>query len=173
MANAFASSVEPRYPARYAQALDRPAATIPTDAAARFVALFEAIDQPGIGDRVDALYATDVYFSDTLFETQNVRALRRHFERIQGSGTRIDVDLDDAIGRGTDLYLRWRMQFTFKVGGRDKVSRTIGMSLLRFDETGRIRFQQDFWDSTEGFYRHLPGVGWVIDTVAARMNEEH
>jgi len=153
-------------------ALEQPAAPIPTDAAARFVAFYESLDQPAVDARFDALYAPDVYFSDTLYQTNDGAALRRHFERIQKSGTRIEVALDDTLANGTDLYLRWRMTFVFEIAGSEKVSRTIGMSLLRFDESGRIRFHQDFWDSAEGFYRHLPGLGWAIDSIAARMMED-
>ena len=30
------------------------------------------------------------------------------------------------------------------------------MTQLRFDDSGRIRFHQDFWDSSEGVYRRIP-----------------
>ena len=54
------------------------------------------------------------------------------------------------------------------MGGESRASDTIGMTLLRFDDAGRVRFHQDFWDSTEGFYRHVPVLGWVLERVRLR-----
>jgi hypothetical protein len=142
---------------------------IPSGAAERFSAFFEAVPEPGVRGRVEALYAPDAYFSDTLFLTEEREALVAHFERLQRNDVRIAVIIDDAIEHDDELFLRWRMRFTFDVGGRPRESETIGMTQLRFDRDGRVRFHQDFWDSTEGFYRHLPVVGSVIRSIGARM----
>lgn len=164
-------SSEPRYPERYEQALDGVAAApVPSGAAQRFVDFFTSIQQPDVAARVAALYGDPVYFSDTLFVTEDRAALTRHFERLAGRGTRIRVDLDDTVVSGADLYLRWRMSVTFPDGGTE--ARTIGMTQLRFDDSGRIRFHQDFWDSSEGVYRHIPILGWAIGTVEARIAKE-
>jgi hypothetical protein len=172
LVGACSSNSEPRYPARYKQALDTVgAAPVPDQAAQRFVAFFTSIDQPGVAARVDALYAKPVYFSDTLFVTEDRDALTRHFERLSRRGTHIEVDLDDAVISGTDLYLRWRMRVALPNGAEQ--SRTIGMTQLRFDESGRISFQQDFWDSAEGVYRQIPVLGWIIGQVENRITEEH
>jgi hypothetical protein len=164
---------EARYPERYPNALAAVAAApVPASAAHRFAQFFESVDQPDVAARVDALYGDDVYFSDTLFVTEDRAALTRHFQRLNGSGAHIDVDVDDAVISGVNLYLRWRMRVTFPTDRVAPRSQTIGMTQLRFDESGRIRFQQDFWDSTEGFYRQLPILGWAIGRVEARMNAE-
>jgi len=158
-----------RYPARYeAAALVHPGAPVPGDAATRFATFFTTLHEPGIGARVEALYAPDVYFSDTLFVCQDRDPLRAHFERLQASGRRVTVAIDDAITSGTTLYVRWRMSFPLNAAGT-RQSETIGMTMLRYDANQHIVFQQDFWDSTEGVYRHLPVLGWGIDAVAARL----
>jgi hypothetical protein len=46
------------------------------------------------------------------------------------------------------------------------------MTQLRFDDSGRIRFHQDFWDSSEGVYRRIPMLGWAIGTVETRITKE-
>ena len=167
------STGESRYPLRYQEALvAASAAPVPAEAAQRFAGFFESIDQPDVAARIDALYGDDVYFSDTLFVTEDRAALARHFERLNGSGAHIDVDVDDAVISGANLYLRWRMRVTFPNDGVTPRTQTIGMTQLRFDDSGRIGFQQDFWDSSEGFYRHLPVLGWAIGRVEARMSAE-
>lgn len=164
---------EVRYPLRYQNALVAVAsAPVPAEAAQRFAGFFESVDQPDVAARVDALYGDTVYFSDTLFVTEDRAALARHFERLNGTGAHIDVDVDDAVISGANLYLRWRMRVTFPNDRVTPRTQTIGMTQLRFDESGRIGFQQDFWDSTEGFYRQLPVLGWAIGRVEARMTAE-
>jgi hypothetical protein len=168
-----ADGEQPRYPARQVQALQNlPAAMVPEQAAQRFVAFFTAIDQPGIAQRVAALYSPTLYFSDTLFATDDHDALARHFERLHGRGIHIDVDLDDAVISGRDLYLRWRMRVSDPARSDRPPIETLGMTQLRFDASGKVLFQQDYWDSTEGVYRHIPGIGWVIDLIAAQISKE-
>lgn len=161
------------YPQQYPDALAATAQdavdAIPADAAERFAAFFESVHEVDVRPRVEALYAPNAYFSDTLFLARERESLVAHFERIQRSGTRIDVDVDDLVVSGSDLYLRWRMTFTFNVAGSERVSETIGMTQLRFDRDGRIRFHQDFWDSAQGFYQHVPVLGAAIRSVARRM----
>jgi hypothetical protein len=171
--SACTSSLKDPYPQRYPTALAASAsdtvATIPSDAAARFAAFFEAVHEENVQSRVESLYAANAYFSDTLFLAQDREALVAHFERLQRSQARIDVEIDDQVVSGSDLYLRWRMTFTFEIGGREKTSTTIGMTQLRFDRDGHIRFHQDFWDSAQGFYQHVPVLGAAIRSVAGRM----
>jgi hypothetical protein len=168
-----ANDEQPRYPARQVQALQQlPAAVVPELAAQRFVAFFTAIDQPGVAQRVAALYSPTLHFSDTLFVTDDHDALARHFQRLHERGVHIDIDLDDAVTSGRDLYLRWRMRVSYPARGDSSPDETIGMTQLRFDESGKVLFQQDYWDSAEGVYRHIPGIGWVIDLVAAQISKE-
>lgn len=169
-ASACTGTSDLRYPERYAAAVaTTQGAAVPADAVARFTDFFERMHEPDIAARVRDLYAPSVYFSDTLFTTEDVDQLVRHFERLQRSGARLTISVDDASVSGINLYLRWRLSFDFEVAGRARTSTTIGMTLLQFDDSERIRFHQDFWDSTEGFYRHVPVLGSALDAVQSRM----
>jgi hypothetical protein len=68
------------------------------------------------------------------------------------------------------VYLRWSMRMQFRAAGRDVDSLSVGITQLRFDEAGQIVLQQDYWDSAEGFYRHLPVVGGLIGWIGRRMH---
>jgi integrase len=169
-ASACSSETEVRYPARYEAAIQTTqGAAVPADAVSRFTNFFERMHEPDIDARVEDLYAPSAYFSDTLFITERRDQLIRHFERLQNSGARLTINIDDAAVSGFNLYLRWRMSFDFDVIGHERTSATIGMTLLQFDADGRIRFHQDFWDSTEGFYRHVPVLRGALDAVQRQM----
>jgi hypothetical protein len=163
----------PDYPVAYHRALQTmtPAA-LPADAADRFAALYEQVDQPGYEARTRAFYAPRLYFNDTLTTLDSADQLVAHLGRMHDSGVRIDVEIEEALTNGRDLYLRWSMVAAISVLGRPRTSSTIGFSHLRFDTDGRVILQQDFWDPVQGLYRHVPMLGGAIDSVRKRFDPE-
>lgn len=163
----------PPYAERYAAALDRyPGVEQPTATqVAAFVAFFSSHDRQDAPPAED-LYAQDLYFSDTLLTTERHERVIAHLERMREGAGELSVDVLDQVVDGPDVYLIWRMHATFTPVRKSVESDTIGMTHLRFDEDGRIVLQQDFWDSAEGFYRHLPVVGALVGTVAGRFADD-
>ena len=53
----------------------------------------------------------------------------------------------------------------FSAKGRDIHSVSIGMTQLRFNDEGKIILHQDYWDGAEGFYQHLPYIGYFVRKV--------
>ena len=135
-----------------------------------FVELMTGLrDNPDWERDVRALYAPELYFSDTLTIARSHDQLVAHFRRLREADAHIDVILEDVVTGGDATYVRWRMHNEFRVPGRDVSARTIGITLFRFDREGRIAFHQDYWDSTEGFYRHLPVLGSIIGQIGKRF----
>jgi hypothetical protein len=158
------------YPNLYADALQRHrGAPPPPDGADRFSAFFTALHSDGWEDDARRLYAEPLYFNDTLFTTDNLQALIEHFARVRDTSA-VEVTIDDTLTSGNDVYLRWRMRACIQFPLQPAKTETIGMTLLRFNESGQIVFHQDFWDSTEGFYRHVPLVGTAINQVRNRFS---
>lgn len=159
------------YAVDYQQALTRyPGTTAVTEAMTdQFLTYFGGESSPSI-DATD-LYAPALYFSDTLLTTEDQAAALAHLERMHQNTGGMDVRLLSRQVDGQDVYLIWRMQASFQAAGRRIASDTIGMSHLRFDEAGRIVLQQDFWDSAEGFYRHLPVVGGLVSYIKGRFDD--
>jgi len=61
------------------------------------------------------------------------------------------------------------MVMEFKAKSKDIYSKSIGMTQLRFNQEGKIIFHQDFWDSTEGFYQHLPYIGYIVRKIRSKL----
>ncbi len=140
------------------------------DAAAPFIALFSDFAQVGAADAVAAVYAEELYFSDTLTLITRREDLLAYFQRLHTSEARVAVDIASVLVQENDLYVRWRMQTQFRVAGRQRQSDSVGVTLLRFNEQGQVVVQQDFWDSTEGFYRHLPVVGGLLNWIGGQFH---
>jgi len=155
------------YADRYAAALERlPGTTDVTPAMTeRFVAFFS---HDGTADPGD-IYGEPLYFSDTLVTTDERAVALRHLRRMRDAAGGLQVQVIEELVRGQDVYLIWQMHASFEALGREVDSNTVGITHLRFDEDGRIILHQDFWDSAEGFYGHLPVLGGLINTVKGRF----
>lgn len=120
----------------------------------------------------EALYAPNLYFSDTLLTTESRAALVRHIAAMRDNEASIEITVMETIVRDVDVYLVWAMTATFTPLRSPVTSNTIGISHLRFNASGQVVLQQDFWDSAAGFYQHVPIIGAAIRNIAGRF-EDH
>jgi SnoaL-like protein len=125
----------------------------------RFINFYNPLDQDHIANDMDQIYAEDLYFNDTLVTLLERNALQEHLlataERLSHMSLRpVNVIRDD-----NQVYLVWVMEARFSLLGRERLSRTIGISQLRFNSNGKVFFHQDFWDSSQGLDQHLPVLG--------------
>lgn len=171
MLGACAQQVRVPYAERYSAALARYPGVPVADAAPieAFVRYFSSQGNPADRPATADLYAPALYFSDTLLTSEDHNVVVAHLDRMHaGTGT-LNVTVLDRQIDGPDVYVVWRMQARFKPARKEVTSDTVGVTHLRFDAAGRIVLQQDFWDSTEGFYRHLPIVGSLVNAIAGRF----
>ena len=85
--------------------------------------------------------------------------LAEHLQATAEGLNSMSLTVNHIIKDGSDVYLRWVMEARFSLLGSERLSRTIGISQLRFNAQGQVVFQQDFWDSSQGVDQHLPVIG--------------
>lgn len=160
------------YADRYRQALIdyRGTAPLTADTVQPFIDHFNHLDSATAAD-TERLYAPRLYFSDTLLTTESRSKLLNHLAGLRENDVKIAVQTLKTVIDGEDAYLHWSMITTFRAGGRSVTTDSIGITHLRFNAAGQIVLQQDFWDSTEGFYRHLPFVGGLINNIAKGFSD--
>ena len=133
------------------------------------VKLFSDLKSNQVSQRVIDTYSKELYFNDTL---HTFSARDELSEYLIDGAQRVDdisISFHDIATSGDNHYVRWVMQMRFKVMGKLIDSTSIGISQIRFDDTGKINFQQDFWDNTTGFFGHLPLLGSLISKVKSSM----
>ena len=127
---------------------------------------FKALD---FVPRIRHVYAEDVYFNDTLKTIRGVDELETY---LADSADAVEVGtvefLDRAVANGNH-YFRWEMRLRFKKLRRGVLTRSLGVSHIRFDAEGRVALHQDFWDSASGLFEHVPVVGGLIRTIKKRL----
>lgn len=111
------------------------------------------------------VYAPHAFFNDTLKTERGSNEIRDYFLATSKNVDEIRVYFQDTARSGNDYYLRWIMDVKFKKIQPGKVSRTIGMTHIRFNEQGQVILHQDYWDSATGFYQHIPVLGTGIRTI--------
>jgi hypothetical protein len=135
----------------------------------RFQALLGDFKTPDFGARIRQVYAADVYFDDTLKTVVGVEALQAY---LAGSADAVEVGtvefLDQAVSNG-NYYFRWQMSLRFKKLRRGVLTRSFGMSHIRFDPEGRVVLHRDFWDSASGLFEHMPVLGGLIRAIKTRV----
>jgi hypothetical protein len=137
------------------------------EAIGRFDAFFGDVTVESIRSQIDGFYAPDVYFNDTLKTLRGRQAVEAYFIRMPQHADFVRAKVIDNSRSGANYYVRWIMDVRYK-GAKETVS-TMGMTLLRFDKQGRVVLHQDFWDSSAGFYEHLPVLGGVIRWIKSKI----
>ncbi|MEI8292638.1 MAG: nuclear transport factor 2 family protein [bacterium] len=137
------------------------------EAIARFESFFADVTRESIRSQIDAFYAPDVYFNDTLKTVRGRTALEGYLLRMPQHADFVRTKVLDHSHSGPNYYVRWIMAVRFK-GAKEPV-RTMGVTLLRFDKQGRVVLHQDFWDSTAGFTEHLPVLGSVLRWIKSKI----
>jgi hypothetical protein len=135
----------------------------------RFIDLYRDLQGPDLTQRVDAVYAPVLYFSDTLHVFHDRPSLRQYLIDTAKAVDSIDIQVDRIIQDGADVWLSWRMSTQARAVGRTMRADTIGMTHLRFDQQGQVVLHQDYWDSTEGLFAHIPFVGAIVRWTRNRL----
>lgn len=140
------------------------------EALARFAAFFSSFVPDRVDRMLDATYAPDVYFNDTLKVVRGSAALKHHLRDSAAAIEDCRVTIEDNTRTAAGEYLiRWRMMIRFKQFRRGVDTWTVGVSHLRFAADGRVVYHQDYWNAADGLYEHIPLLGSLIRLIKRRL----
>lgn len=138
-------------------------------AISRFENFLAHLDEKTAREETEKVYAPDAFLNDTLKTLHGSPAIRSYFIKTAQGLDSMTVTFDDLAVSGKNYYFRWTMETRMKHLARGKNIRTIGMTLVRFDSKGRVLVHQDFWDSAQGVWDHVPVLGFVIRWIQAKI----
>jgi len=127
-----------------------------------FIKLYDQLDSGSIDKQIAETYAEKIYFNDTLVTIHDRQNLLRYLKHTQQQLDSIKFEVLSVQDNGKDAYARWLMQTRFRTMGQDYNIQSIGISHLRFNADNKIILHQDYWDSMQGFYQHLPIIGGIL-----------
>ncbi len=139
------------------------------DGIRRFENFLAHLDEKTARLETEKVYAPDAFLNDTLRTVHGAPAIRDYFIKTAKGLESMTVTFDDVAVSGNNYYFRWTMDTRMKNLAKGKTVRTIGMTLVRFDREGRVILHQDFWDSAQGVWDHVPGVGGAIKWIRSKI----
>ena len=139
------------------------------EAISRFENFLGHLDEQTARNKTEKVYAPDAYLNDTLKTIHGSPAIRDYFIKTAQGLEDMTVIFDDVAVSGHNYYFRWTMDTRMKHLAKGMTVRTIGVTLVRFDPQGRVLIHQDFWDSAQGVWDHVPGVGAAIRWIQSKI----
>ena len=140
-----------------------------TVAVGRFENFLAHLDEKTAREEAEKVYAPDAFLNDTLKTIHGAPAIRDYFIKTAQGLESMTVCFDDVAVSGNTYYFRWTMDTRMKNLSRGKNVRTIGVTMVRFDPQGRVILHQDFWDSAQGVWDHVPVLGVVIRWIQSKI----
>lgn len=149
--------------------LDTPISSSVENPEQKFLKLFGDFKQGAKSDIIRDLYAEKFYFNDTFKTFTNINDLVAYMHETADNVTVTTVEILDISKSESDYYLRWVMHMKFTAKGRAVDSKSVGMTQIRFNDQGKVILHQDYWDGAEGFYEHLPLVGYIVRKIKSSL----
>ena len=128
---------------------------------------YRAFSEDKIRGSLADLYSREAYFRDGFREVRGIDAIESYFLSSTESFHECTFDIQDVAENGGNYYFRWVMTLVLK-RDKDNPLRAVGMSHVRFDDTGKIIFHQDYWD-TSLVYEQVPLLGRIITWIRSRI----
>lgn len=138
-------------------------------AVARVIDLFSDYSADAVKAKVRGVYADKLFFRDGFKEFHEVDGLEAYLVHGTKPLRECRFDFPQVAFDDGDYYLRWVMNVALNRDPEGSMQQCIGMSHIRFDDAGKVVFQQDYWDPTDILYSRIPVVGWAIKKVQARL----
>ena len=139
------------------------------EALARFADFVGEMTAASMRQKVGQVYAEDAYFNDTLKELVGVAAIEEYMAHSMEATQSVRARVDDVAVSDGNYYVRWTMEIHFKELNKGQVARSVGISHLRFDRSGKIVLHKDYWDAADGLFQYLPVLGRAVRWVKGRL----
>jgi hypothetical protein len=136
---------------------------------ARFTKFFADMTEESVRGLTRETYAPDAFFNDTLKTVRGADAIEHYFLETVKNAESVRATVQDVAVSDGNYYVRWTMDVRLAKFKRGQTLRSIGITHLRFDDAGRILIHQDYWDSTGGFFEHLPVLGGILRAIKSRI----
>lgn len=139
------------------------------EAIARVLDLFGDYSAEHIEPLIDETYAETLFFRDGFKEYHTREPLKAYLLHGTEALRSCRFDFPSVAWDQGDYYFRWVMSVSLKRDAEGVSEDVIGFSHIRFDEAGKVVFQQDYWDPTDVLYSRIPVAGWLINKVHQRL----
>ena len=119
--------------------------------------------------KIRHVYAENAYYFDPFKELNGIDAIEAHFIRLLKPVESCTFEFLDMRFQEATIIFGGFMDAKFKTFKKGQVFRSYGMTHIRFDETGKVIFHMDYWDSASGLLEHIPLLGGLIKFIKRKV----
>jgi len=138
-------------------------------AIARFTEFLREWNPETIADSVQAVYASEAYFNDTIKEMNSNKRIAHYLAKSLEATETVRIEVLDVARSGVDYYFRWVMDIKFRNLNNGDWTQSEGMSQIRFNHEGKVLLHRDFWDAAGGLFVYMPVVGSLLKWIKGRL----
>ena len=154
----------------YLALFDQHPGTVVDERILNFANLYNHLDSNDVAKNTEKTYAELLYFNDTLVTIKTRRDLINYLVHTQEQLKGINFTVLNVMKSEKDFFVQWKMETIFEVMGQRNEVQTVGITHMKFDEQGKIILQQDYWDSTSGFFQHIPMLGGILKWIKQNLS---
>ena len=129
---------------------------------------FEKLN-PAALEELDALYSNTIAFSDPINQANGIAQLKTVLVDLFKQLNNIQIEVSNQSGDRQHGFIRWTMSYEF----RGKPRSIDGVTFARFDDTGRITKQDDYWDASFPIYGEFPLMGLAMKGIRRLVTVKH
>lgn len=119
-------------------------------------------------ERLAQVYDEQVVFIDPMHRIEGLGQLEHYFVGLYRNLDDINFHYLSHWENDNEAMLRWEMTYAHpKVAGGRPIT-IPGVTYLQFDE--RIQMHQDYFDSNQMLFDHLPVIGSILGWLKSRLN---
>lgn len=131
--------------------------------------LFADYSYENLSKNTTKVYANETYFRDAFRQLSSADAIRDYMLAGLAPLEAAEFRFNRVVRSGGEFYIDWTMRLDFKRTPSGTWEESIGMTHMRFNESGRVIFHQDYWDPTDIVYRRIPIARQLIHYVKKKM----
>jgi len=133
------------------------------------VDLFGDFSKENLEANLRDTYSEELYFRDGFKEFTDFQAFYDYMVHSTEALRECSFAFPQVTYSNGDYYLRWEMTVALNRDPEGERQQCVGMSHIRFNEAGKVVFQQDYWDPTDVLYNRIPVANWLIKKVHQRL----
>ncbi|BBP00898.1 nuclear transport factor 2 family protein [Sulfuriferula nivalis] len=106
-------------------------------------------------------YADDAYFRDPFNEVNQLSDIQGIFRKMYQQVDEPSFQILERYISDNGVSLTWNFNFRLKTPGKPLKS-IHGLTLLHFNDAGKVTYHRDCWDAAHELYEQLPGIGLLF-----------
>ena len=130
----------------------------------RYIEAFEHLT-PSTLPQLEDCFTEGARFVDPFNDVRGRSSIRRVFEHMFASCEEPRFEVEECLGDGSPVYLRWHFSFG-KAASRRRIQ---GVSRVQFTSDGLVSEHLDYWDPASQLYEKLPLLGQLLRALRNRL----